>query len=128
MDFNERLEKALASARDLQRTVGEALSKANDQFQPLLQESVRHAQDLHSTLSKHAVESGAIAQQQTQVAMGHVNDYIKVGSEALRQSADQARDAAQKMAEQAKKVVDSTTAAMSKPPDGGGGRPPNSPG
>ena len=118
MNFNDRLEKALASARELQRTVGEALLKANDQLQPLIQESVKHAQDLQDTLSKHASESGAIAQQQTQAAMGHLNEYIKTGSDALRQSAEQARSAAQQMAEQSKKVVDAATAAMKQPPGG----------
>jgi hypothetical protein len=123
MNFNERLEKALASARELQRTIGEALLKTNDQLHPVIQESVKHAQELQETLSKHASETGAIAQQQTQAAMEHLNDYIKVGSDALRQSADQARTAAQQMAEQSKKVVDSATAAMTKGP-GSGDQPP----
>jgi uncharacterized protein YukE len=121
MNFNERLEKMLASARELQRTVGEAMLKANDQLHPLIQESVKHAQDLQATLGKHASETGAVAQQQTQAAMEHLNDYIKVGSDALKQSADQARDAAAKMAEQSKKIVESATAAMSKPPGGADG-------
>ena len=117
MNFNDTIEKALASARELQRTVGEAVSKANDQLQPLLQESVKHAQDLQATLRKHAAESGVIAQQQAQVAMGHLNEYIKTGSEAARQTADQARVAAVRMAEQSRRVVDAATAAMKQPPD-----------
>jgi hypothetical protein len=116
MNFNDTIEKALASARELQRTVGEAVSKAGDQLQPLLQESVKHAQDLHATLSKHAAESGVIAQQQAEVAMGHLNEYIKTGSEAARQTADQARAAAVRMAEQSRRVVDAATAAMKQPP------------
>jgi len=123
MNFNERLEKMLASARELQRTVGEAALKANDQLHPLIQESVKHAQELQATLGKHAAESGAVAQAQSQVAMQHLNEYIKVGSDALKQSVDQARTAAQKMAEQSKQIVDSAAAAMSKPPPNDPGAP-----
>jgi hypothetical protein len=112
MNFNERLEKALAQAREMQRTVGEAMLKANDQLQPMIAESVKQAAELQSTLAKHAAESGAIAQQQTKVAMEHVGEYIKVGSDALRQSAAQARESAQQMAEQSRKVMEATTAAM----------------
>jgi uncharacterized membrane protein YccC len=116
MNFNETFEKALASARELQRTIGDAVSKASDQMQPLLQQSVKQAQDLHETLSKHAAESGAVAQQQTQVAMGHLNEFIKTGSEAMRQSAEQARDTAMKMAEHSKRVVEAAAAAAKQPP------------
>lgn len=117
MSFNDTIQKAMAQARELQRTAGEALAKANDQFQPLIQESLKHAADLQSTLSKHASERGAMAQQQTQVALDHLNTYMKMGSDALAQSADQARTVAQQMADQSRKVVDSAAAAMSKGPD-----------
>lgn len=111
MSFNDTLQKALASARELQRTASEALSKANDQLHPMIQESLKHAADLQTTLSKHATETGAVAQQQTQAALGHLSDYMKMGSEALQKSAEQARGVAQQMAEQSRKVVDSATAA-----------------
>ena len=114
MSFNEQMEKALASARELQRTVGEAALKANEQLQPLIAESVKHAADLQVTLAKHATESGTIAQQQTQVAMQRVGDFIKTGSDAMRQSADQARTTAQRMAEQSRQVMQATTDAMTK--------------
>jgi uncharacterized protein YukE len=120
MNFNETLEKALASARELQRTVGEAVSKASDQLHPLLQQSVQQAQDLQATLAKHAAESGAVAQQQTQAAMGHLNEFIKTGGEAMRQTAEQARDTAMKMAEHSKRVVEAAAAAAKQPPPGPG--------
>ena len=119
MNFNDRFEKALAQARELQRTVGEALLKANDQLHPLVQESVKQAQDLQTTLSKHAAETGAIAQKQTQTAMEYLNQYIRTGSEALRQSAEQARGTVQQMAEQSRRVADAATNAMKQPPGGG---------
>jgi methyl-accepting chemotaxis protein len=118
MNFNDTFEKALAAARDLQQSVGDALSKAGDQLHPLLQDSVKQAQELQATLAKHASESGAIAQQQAQEAMGHLNEFIKTGSEAAKQTAEQARESAAKMAEQSRKVVESATAAM-KPPGQG---------
>lgn len=117
MSFNDTIQKALASAREMQRSAAEAVAKANDQMQPLIQESLRHAADLQSTLSKQAGERGAMAQQQAQVALDHLNTYMKMGSDALSQSADQARVVAQQMAEQSRKIVDSATAAMAKGPD-----------
>ncbi|MBV9648500.1 MAG: hypothetical protein JO043_13620 [Candidatus Eremiobacteraeota bacterium] len=114
MNWNDHFEKALASARELQRTVGEAALKANEQLQPLIAESVKHAADLQATLAKHATETGTIAQQQTQVAMQRVGEFIKTGSDAMRQSADQARATAQRMTEQSRQVMQATTDAMTK--------------
>jgi hypothetical protein len=50
--------------------------------------------------------------------MGHLNEFIKTGSEAAKQTVEQARESAAKMAEQSRKVVESATAAM-KPPGQG---------
>ncbi|MBC5809967.1 MAG: hypothetical protein GIW95_03805 [Candidatus Eremiobacteraeota bacterium] len=112
MDWNETLEKTLAQARDLQRQMNEAANKAAEDMKPHLERSLKQAQDLQATLSKHATESSAMASQQSQVAMGHLNEFIRVGNQAMRESAEQTRATAQKMTDQAQKVVDATAEAV----------------
>ena len=114
MNSNEMIERALTSARELQRAMGDAASKNAEQMKPLIEQSVKNAQDLQVTLAKHVQESGAIAQEHSKVAMGHLQEFIRIGSEAARASATQARDYAAQMAEQSRKVTDSFVDAMGK--------------
>lgn len=119
MNVNETLDRMLAQAREIQRTTAEAATKTAENMQPLLKESVKNAQELQTTLSKHAVESSALASQQTQKALGHLGEFVKFGSEAMRQSAEQARTTAAKMVEQSREVVESMRAAKEKKPEDG---------
>ncbi|HEY0798776.1 MAG TPA: hypothetical protein VGD50_06470 [Candidatus Baltobacteraceae bacterium] len=116
MTVNETLDKMLAQARELQKNAADAATKTAEQMQPLLKESVKNAQELQTTLSKHAVESSAIASAQTRKAIDSLSAFVKTGSEAMRQSAEQAQAAATKMAEQSREVVESMRAAMEKKP------------
>jgi len=117
MTVNETLDQMLAQARELQRTAAEAANKTVDQMQPLIRESVKNAQELQQTLSKHAIESSAIASAQTQRAVEQLSAFVKTGSEAMRQSTEQAQAAAAKMAQQSREVVEAMRAAMQKPPE-----------
>jgi len=117
MNWNETMEKALAQARELHRQTMEAANKAAEDMKPHLQTTLRHAQELQATLSKHATEASATASQQAQTANGHLADFIRMGGEAMRQSAEETRATAIKMTEHAKKVVDAAVAANAKKPD-----------
>jgi hypothetical protein len=116
MSWNETLNRALEQARAMQRSAGEALSRTAEEMKPHLEQSMKQAQELQASLTKHASESSAIAADQTTVMLSHVGEFIKTGNQALRESAEQARVAAQQMTEHAKKVVDAASAAMEKKP------------
>jgi len=111
MNFNDAMERALAQARAMQKQVAEAVNKTAEQLKPHVEKSLEDARELQATLSKHAEETGELASKQAQVTLGHVNDYIKIGNEALRESADRTRETAAKLVEQSRKVVEAATAA-----------------
>jgi hypothetical protein len=117
MSWNDTMEKALAQARELHRQMSEAAGKAAEDMKPHLQQTLTKAQELQTILSKHATETSATAAQHAQTASGHLGDFIRMGSEAMRQSAEETRATAIKMTEHAKKVVDSAVAATAKKPE-----------
>jgi hypothetical protein len=114
MNSNDMIERALTSARELQRAMGDAASKNAEQMKPLIEQGLKNAQDLQATLAKHAQESGALAQEQSKVAMGHLQEVIRIGSEAAKATAAQARDYATQMAEQSRKAAESVADVMRK--------------
>ncbi len=111
MSFTEAMDRALAQARELQKQVAEAVNKTAEQLKPHVEKSLEDARELQATLSKHAEETGEVASKQAQVTLGYVNDYIKMGNEALRESAERTRDVAVKLVEQSRRVVDAAAAA-----------------
>jgi len=121
--MNEIMEKALAHAREMQRSMNEAMNKSAEQMKPFLSESLKNARELQSTLSKHATESSAIASQQAQTAIGHLNEFIKMGSDAMRESAEQTRATAEKMMEHSRKAVEAANAAATSAAREGENRP-----
>jgi DNA anti-recombination protein RmuC len=112
MNFNDLLDRALTQAREMQRQAGEAAAQAAEQMKPHIEQSLENAREVQEKLSRHAAESGEMAAAQTQSALGHVSDFIAMGSEALRESLEQTRVTALKMAEQSKKIVDQVAAAV----------------
>jgi len=116
MDFNEQMDKTLAQARELQKQMFDAANQASGDMKPLLVAGLRKAQELQKIFNRHATESSAMAAQQAQTASQHLKDMISMGSDAMRQSAEQTRATAQKMAEHAQAVVDAASKAA-KPPD-----------
>jgi DNA anti-recombination protein RmuC len=111
INFNDILDRALTQARELQRQAGEAATEAAEQIKPQIERSLKNAREVQEKLARHAEESGELAASQTQTAIGYVNDFIRMGSEALRESVEQTRTAALKMAEQSKKIVEQVQAA-----------------
>ncbi|MBD5605657.1 MAG: hypothetical protein IAI48_11300 [Candidatus Eremiobacteraeota bacterium] len=117
MNFNDAMDRALAQAREMQRQVAAATETAAEQIKPHLEQSLENARELQKTLAKHAAESTEITASQTQSAMSHLNDFMRLGSEALRESAQQSRDVAIKMAEESRKIVENMAAAATRKPD-----------
>lgn len=117
MNNNEMVDKALAQARQMQRTMNEAMTRAGEHVAPLMEESLKNAKDLQNTLQEHASQSGAQAQQQAHVAIGHLQNFLKLGTEAVKASADQARTHADAMLQQQRKAIDAAMAAMGKKPE-----------
>lgn len=127
MNTNELFDRALASARELQRNLGDAAAKGTEQMKPLLEQSLKNAQDLQATLSKHAQESGVIAQAHTERALGHLQEFIRIGGEAVRASSAQAREYATQMAEQSRQAAQSVADAMAGKRGGDAPPPPENP-
>ena len=115
MDFNDAMERALTQAREMQRQMGEAASQAVGEMKPHLERSLRSAKDLQKTLNDNAVASSETAAAQAQSALGHLNDFVRMGGEAMRESAEQTRATALKMVEESRKVVDSMSDAINRP-------------
>ncbi|MBV9402685.1 MAG: hypothetical protein JO018_03045 [Candidatus Eremiobacteraeota bacterium] len=84
---------------------------------PLIEQSLKNAQDLQQTLSKHAQESATITNEQTQQAMGHLQKFMRIGADAMRASAAQMRDQVQQMMHQSEKAAKSTAEAVGKEPE-----------
>ncbi len=114
MNFNDAFEKALGQAREMQRQAGAAVNEAADAMKPHIEKSLADARSLQQTLSRHTTESGDMTAEQTQMALGHLNDFMRLGGEAMRESVEQARETARKMAEQSRKVVDSMQSAANR--------------
>jgi DNA anti-recombination protein RmuC len=124
MSWNDTLSKVLAQARELQRSAAEAVNRTAEDLKPQVQQSLEHAQELQETLARHATESGQVAAEQSQVLLGHLGEYVKIGQQALREGVEQTRAAAVQMTEQAKKVVDAAAAAAKDKGPTGGEKPP----
>ncbi len=116
MNFNDAMERALTQAREMQRQMGDAVNQAAEELKPRVERSLRDARELQNTLSRQVAESSETAASQTQSALGHLNDFIRMGGEAMRESAEQTRATAVKMVEESRKVVDSVSEAVNRRP------------
>ena|SRR5579872_677706 len=118
MNPNDVTERVIAQARELQRKVGEAASQTAEQMKPLIQQSLATAGELQKTLSEHAQKSASINQEYANRALGHLSELMKLGAEAMRANADQARQMTQAMVDQARKTYETTNTAAGKPSSG----------
>lgn len=115
MNLNDMLDQALMQARDMQRQMGEAVTQAAEQMKPQIEQTIGKARELQEKLSRHATETGEVAASQTVSARGYVNDFIRMGTDAMRESAEQARATALKMAEQSRKIVEAMSVTSERP-------------
>lgn len=114
MNNREIIDNALKNAREMQRTIGDAVEKHRENLTPLIEQSMKSAQEVQTALNKHAKETASISQEQTQRALGHLQNFMRLGSEAMRASAEQARTHLQQMVDQSKKAAESTAEAVGK--------------
>jgi hypothetical protein len=110
-DWNDAVEQMLAQGREFQKQMSDAMNRAAEDVKPQLAEAMQQAQQLQATLLKHAAETGSIASTQAQAALGHLSEFVKIGGNSVRESAEQARAAAAEMADQARRMVEAATAA-----------------
>ena len=115
MNFSETMDKVLEQAREMQRQINDAVSQAQEQMKPRIEDSIKQAQALQATLQKHATETTEMASHQTQTMLGYLSDYMKMGNEALRESAEKTRETAQRMMEESRKVVETASSMIKKP-------------
>ncbi|MGH7728362.1 MAG: hypothetical protein ACREM2_06195 [Vulcanimicrobiaceae bacterium] len=118
MNVRDAMEQALAQARELQRQIGEAAEKAAEIAKPQVEQSLATARELQETLNKHAVASSEIASKQAQSALGYLGDFMKLGSEALRESTAQTQKTVASMIEQSRKIADAAAEAVKKTREG----------
>lgn len=107
MNQNEIAERVLAQARQLQKTVADAVNQSAEQMKPLLRESMNNAQELQKTLSEHAAQATSQGQDQANRALGHLSEFMKIGADAMRANAEQARAMTQTLVDHTRKTVES---------------------
>ena len=112
--FNDALQKALAQAREMQKHITAAATDAADQMKPHLAQSIENAKAMQATLAAHAAQQSAIASKNADGALSSLSDYIKMGSEAMKESIDVTRATTLKMVDQSKKIVEAANSAVSK--------------
>ncbi|MGH7714614.1 MAG: hypothetical protein ACREML_01335 [Vulcanimicrobiaceae bacterium] len=117
MNPSDLTERIMAQARDLQNKMSQAATQSAEQMKPLIEQSMNTAGELQKTLAEHASKSAAINQEYANRALGHLSELMKVGSEAMRANADQARAMAKDMVEQARRTYESTSAASGRDPE-----------
>ncbi len=113
INFNDAMSKALFQARAMQKQILDASTAQAEAVKPHLEKSLQDARELQATLTAHATETSAVAAKATESAIAQVTDYIRIGTEAMRESAEQTRAATIKMVDHSKNVVDAAAEAMS---------------
>ena len=111
------VDRVLKHAREMQKNIGDALQKQSEAMTPLIKDSMKNAQEMQNTLTKHAQESAALTQEKTQRALGHLQNFMRIGTDAMRGSGEQVRAQVAQMMEQSKKAAESAAQAVGKKPD-----------
>jgi len=112
--FNDAMQKALAQAREMQKNISAAATEAADKMKPHVEQSIENAKAMQATLAEHAAKQGEIASKSADGALSHLGEYLKMGSEAMKESVQLTRETTLKMVDQSKKIVDAANAAISK--------------
>lgn len=111
MNPSELTERLMAQARELQSKMTEAASKNAEQVRPYLEQSMATASAMQKTLTEHAQKSAALNKDYADKALGHLSELMRLGAEALRANAEQARTMTQAMADHARRAYETTSAA-----------------
>ena len=118
---NDFVNRALESAKALQQTVAEAISKGTEQAKPLVADAVNRAQDLQKTLVDQAPQVADAAQAQLNLAQGHLATFITTGKDVLGKGVEGAQAGLAPIAENARQAIHQaarvvTAATAPKPP------------
>jgi hypothetical protein len=111
-------DRFLAEAKELQKTVTAAANDAAEKMKPQVEQSLERARQLQETLARQAAQQSEVASKGAEAARGHLSEFIRIGTEAMRESAELTRQTTLKMVDQSKKIVDAANAAAtSKKPE-----------
>ncbi len=118
---NDLVNKALESAKVLQQTVAEAITKGTEGAKPLVADAVIRAQELQKTLLEQAPQVAETAQAQLTVAQGYLTTFIATGKDVLGKSVEGAQAGLAPIAENARQAIHQaaravTEATAPKPP------------
>ena len=98
----------------MQKNITSAATDAAEQMKPYVEKSMSDAKALQATLTQHVAQSGAANSKLAEDAMATVGDFLKMGNDAMKESAQLTRETTLKMVDQSKKVMDAANAAISK--------------
>jgi ABC-type transporter Mla subunit MlaD len=118
---NDFVNKALESAKSLQQSVTEAVSKGAEQAKPIVADALAKAQDLQKQIVDQAPHVGEAAQQNLQAAQGHLATFISAAGEVLAKGVEGAQAGLTPLAENARQAIhvaakSVTEATAPKPP------------
>jgi hypothetical protein len=118
---NDFVNKALESAKALQQTVAEAITKGTEGAKPLVAEAVNRAQDLQKSLVEQAPGVAGAAQEQLNVAQGYLTTFISTGKDVLGKGVEGAQAGLAPIADNARQAIHQaaraiTEATAPKPP------------
>jgi hypothetical protein len=118
---NDFVNRALESAKALQQSVAEAVTKGAEQAKPIVADAVAKAQDLQKQIVDQAPLVGEQAQASLQAAQGHLTTFISAAGEVLAKSVEGAQAGLAPLAENARQAVhvaakSVTEATAPKPP------------
>ena len=110
---NDFVNRALESAKSLQQSVSEAVTKGTEQAKPLVADAVARAAVLQKSIVENAPQYGEAAQAQFQAAQEHLSTFIATGRDVLAKGVGGAGASLAPLAESARQAVHHAAKAVS---------------
>jgi hypothetical protein len=119
---NDFVNKALESAKSLQQSVADAVTKGAEQAKPIVAEAVAKAQELQRQVVEQAPLVGGAAQTQLHAAQEHLGTFISTAQDVLAKGVEGAQAGLTPLAENARQAIHVaakavTEATAPKPPE-----------
>ena len=102
---NDFVNKALDSAKSLQQSVADAVTKKAEQAKPIVADALSKAQELQKQIVEQAPHVGAAAQDHLQTAQGHLSTFISTAQDVLSKGVEGAQAGLTPLAENARQAV-----------------------